>query len=82
MLVVIGSLILQEPNGAEVLKSLQTIGARYEVKELPLPTIAWLRESFNYGIIDTTEVRYFLHLSLFLKSLFQISIYNVTILHL
>uniref|UniRef100_T2M7X7 Crossover junction endonuclease EME1 n=1 Tax=Hydra vulgaris TaxID=6087 RepID=T2M7X7_HYDVU len=56
MLVVIGSLILQEPNGADVLKSLQVIGARYEVKELPFPTIAWLKESFNYEITNTTEI--------------------------
>jgi len=53
LLALVDPLIVQEEGGADVLKCLQDLNVRYELKTLPMSScIGWLRENIDYKISE------------------------------
>ena len=47
--------LVEGSNGASILKELQDIGVRYELKSLPLPScIGWMKENAAYSVDGKT----------------------------
>jgi len=57
IIAVVDPSLVEGANGADILKGLQEIGVRYEIKSLPIPScIGWMRENATYSINGQTEV--------------------------
>lgn len=57
ILAVIDPCLIQEKGGADILKALQDLNVRYEMKELPVTScIGWMRESVDYSLKGQSEI--------------------------
>ena len=46
-----------EEGGADILKALQDINVRYELKKLPIGScIGWMRENVDYAVDEKSQV--------------------------
>ena len=56
MLCVIDPAMIEE-GGADILKALQDINVRYELKKLPIGScIGWMRENVDYVVDEKSQV--------------------------
>lgn len=58
MQVVIDPCVVQQKGGGDILKDLQDIGVRYELKELPVVCcVGWMRESVEFTVDENRQVK-------------------------
>ena len=59
MLAIIDPSLIHEPGGADILKSLQELCVRFELKDLPVTScIGWMRENVDYNVDGASEVKF------------------------